>query len=78
MIYRCHILNTLYDSLFDLYISGKSPREMKSIGAKIHDKKKSYNWIFYFNYFKFTMIDNKSVLDQVIASNICKVPGTEN
>ena len=64
-ICRGHILNTLSDSLYDLYPSMKSPKEIcNTFEAKYKIEKIGTNKFIIQKYFGYKMLDNISVLDQ--------------
>ena len=66
LICKGHILNTLLDSLYDLYTSMKSPKEIwNALEAKYKTEKVGTNKFIIQKYFDYKMLDNISVLDQV-------------
>ncbi|XP_059635342.1 uncharacterized protein LOC132277507 [Cornus florida] len=66
LVCRSHILNTLSDRFYDLYTPMKSPREIwNALEFKYKTEKLGKDKFLIFKYFKFSMVDNLSVLDQV-------------
>lgn len=66
LLCRGHILNTLYDRLYNLFTSVKSPREIwNSLEFKYNIEKQGTDKFLVMKYFEFSMIDCTSVLDQV-------------
>ncbi|XP_057994935.1 uncharacterized protein LOC110659461 [Hevea brasiliensis] len=61
-----HILNNLSDRLYDLFTSVKSPMEIwKLLKFKYNSEKQGVDKFLIMKYFKFQMVDNISVMDQV-------------
>ena len=68
LICRRHILYTLSSPLYDLYTSLKSPKEiLNALGAKYKTEKVVTNKFIIQKYFDYKMLDNISVLDQVLS-----------
>ncbi|KAK3032587.1 hypothetical protein RJ639_037351 [Escallonia herrerae] len=66
LVCRGHILNALSDRLYDLFTSSKCPKEIwKALENKYNNEKKGADKFLTLKYFKFTMNDSESVLDQV-------------
>ena len=66
LICKGHILNTLSDHLYDLYISMKSSKEIwNALEAKYKTEKIGTNKFIIQKYFDYKMLDNVSILDQV-------------
>ena len=71
LICRWHILNTLSDCLYDLYTSMKSPKEIwNALEAKYKIEKVGTNKFIIQKYFDHKILDNVSVLDQVLELQI--------
>ncbi|KAK0586627.1 hypothetical protein LWI29_009886 [Acer saccharum] len=63
---RGHILNTLSDSLYDLYNTIKSPKEIwNTLEYKYKAEKEGTDKFLTLKYFEFTMVDTKPILDQI-------------
>ncbi|KAK0598626.1 hypothetical protein LWI29_036452 [Acer saccharum] len=63
---RGHILNTLSDSLYDLYNTMKSPKEIwNALEYKYKAEKEGADKFLILKYFEFTMVDTKPILDQI-------------
>ncbi|KAK0583791.1 hypothetical protein LWI29_003107 [Acer saccharum] len=63
---RGHILNTLSDSLYDLYNTMKSPKEIwNALEYKYKAEKEGTDKFLILKYFEFTMVDTKPILDQI-------------
>ena len=61
-----HILNTLSGSLYDLYNTMKSPKEIwNALEYKYKAEKEGIDKFLILKYFEFTMVDTKPVLDQI-------------
>ncbi|KAK3038207.1 hypothetical protein RJ639_029647 [Escallonia herrerae] len=66
LVCRGHILNALSDRLYDLFTSSKCPKEIwKALENKYNNEKQGAYKFLTVKYFKFTMNDSESVLDQV-------------
>ncbi|KAK2998378.1 hypothetical protein RJ639_022884 [Escallonia herrerae] len=66
LVCRGHILNALSDRLYDLFTSSKCPKEIwKALENKYDNEKQGADKFLTLKYFKFTMNDSESVLDQV-------------
>ena len=66
LICRGHILNTLFDHLYDLYTSMKSPKEIwNALEVKYKTKKIGTNKFIIQKYFDYKILDNILILDQV-------------
>ncbi|XP_072058273.1 uncharacterized protein [Arachis hypogaea] len=74
---RCHILNTLFDRLYDLYMSIQSPLEIcKSLEEKYNTEKQRTNKFITMKYFEFNMNDTMPVMDQnhklqILVNRLC-------
>ena len=63
---RGHILNTFSDSLYDLYNTMKSPKEIwNALEYKYKAEKEGTDKFLILKYFEFTMVDTKPILDQI-------------
>ncbi|KAG6525572.1 hypothetical protein ZIOFF_015534 [Zingiber officinale] len=63
---RGYILNALTDRLYDLFRSIKSPQEIwNALEKKYTSEKQGTDRFLSMKFFKFRMIDNKSIMDQV-------------
>lgn len=63
---RGHILNTLSDRLYDLYNSMETPKEIwNALEYKYKTEKEGTDKFLILKYLEFTMVDTKSVLDQI-------------
>ena len=68
LICKGHILDTLSDRLYDLYTSMNSPKEIgNTLEAKYKTKKVGTNKFIIQKYFDYKILDNISVLDQVLS-----------
>ena len=68
LICRGHILNTLSDCLYDLYTSMNSPKEIwNTLEVKYKTEKIGTNKFIIQKYFDYKILDNISVLDQVLS-----------
>jgi hypothetical protein len=66
VVCRGHILNTLFDRLYNLLTSIKSPREIwEALEFKYKIEKQGTDKFLIMKFFEFTMVDNISVMDQV-------------
>ena len=66
VVCRGHILNTLSNLLYDLFISMKSPKEIwEALEFKYKTEKQGADKFLIMKYFDFAMVDNISVMDQV-------------
>jgi hypothetical protein len=66
VVCRGHILNTLFDRLYDLFTSMKSPKEIwEALEFKYKIEKQGADKFLIMKYFEFAMVDNISVMDQV-------------
>ena len=63
---RGHILNTLSDRLYDLYMSIQSPLEIwKSLEEKYNNERQGTDKFIMLKYFEFSMVDDVPIMDQV-------------
>ena len=63
---RGHILNTLSDSLYDFYNPIESAKEIwNSLEYKYKTEKEGTDKFLIYKYLEFSMVDTKSVLDQI-------------
>ncbi|KAK0588950.1 hypothetical protein LWI29_007634 [Acer saccharum] len=63
---RGHILNTLSDSLYDLYNTMKSPKEIRNaLEYTYKAEKEGTDKFLILKYFEFTVVDTKPILDQI-------------
>ncbi|PKI48626.1 hypothetical protein CRG98_030991 [Punica granatum] len=63
---RGHILNTLSDRLYDLYMSMQSPMEIwKTLEEKYNTERQDTNKFLMMKYFEFKMLDSVLIMDQV-------------
>ena len=61
-----HILNTLFDRLYDLYNSMAFPVEIwNALEYKYKTEKEGTDKFLISKYFKFIMVGTKSILDQI-------------
>lgn len=66
LVCRWHTLNTLSDRLYDLFKLMKSPSEIwKTLEFKYNTENQGADKVLIMTHFKFSMIDNISVLGQV-------------
>uniref|UniRef100_A0A2N9GVD6 CCHC-type domain-containing protein n=1 Tax=Fagus sylvatica TaxID=28930 RepID=A0A2N9GVD6_FAGSY len=66
LVCKGHILNTLFDQLYDLFTTMTSPKEIwKALETKYKTEKQGTDKFIIQKYFDFKMMDNVSVLDQV-------------
>ncbi|PKI67163.1 hypothetical protein CRG98_012412 [Punica granatum] len=63
---RGHILNTLSDRLYDLYMSMQSPMEIwKALEEKYNTERQGTDDFLMMKYFEFKMVDSVPIMDQV-------------
>ncbi|XP_031390808.1 uncharacterized protein LOC116203272 [Punica granatum] len=63
---RGHILNTLSDRLYDLYMSMQSPMELwKALEEKYNTERQGTDKFLMMKYFEFKMLDSVPIMDQV-------------
>ena len=68
LICKAHILDTLSDRLYDLYTSMNSLKEIwNTLEAKYKTKKVGTNKFIIQKYFDYKILDNISVLDQMLS-----------
>ena len=66
VVCRGHIFNSLSDSLYDLFTSIKSPKEIWAILERKHvNQKQGSNKFLITKYFEFKFIDNSPLLNQI-------------
>ena len=66
LLCRGYILNNMSDRLYDLFTSIKSPKKIwKLLEYKYNTEKQGVDKLLTMKYFKFSMIDNVSIMDQV-------------
>ncbi|KAL0406180.1 UNVERIFIED_CONTAM: hypothetical protein Slati_3931900 [Sesamum latifolium] len=71
LLCRGHILNALYDRLFDLYSSIKSPLEIwNTLEQKYNNEKQGTDKFLTMKYFEFAMCDGLFIVDQVYEMQI--------
>ncbi|XP_031374141.1 uncharacterized protein LOC116188810 [Punica granatum] len=74
---RGHILNTLSDRLYDLYMSMQSPMKIwKALEEKYNTKRQCIDKFLMMKYFEFKMLDSVPIIDQVhelqiLVSRLC-------
>ncbi|CAL1407233.1 unnamed protein product [Linum trigynum] len=66
LLCRVYILNSLFDRLYDLYSQLTTPMEIwTSLANQYKSEKQGANKFVTFQFFKFSMTDKRSILDQV-------------
>ena len=79
LVCRGHILGTLSDHLYDMYAHIQYPKEnWEALEHKYTAEKRGTDKFLMFKYYKFTMFDNKPILDQVhelliLVSKLCEL-----
>src|SRR4051812_19207939 len=63
---RGHILNIVFDRIFDLYCTVNDPRELwEALDFKYKAEEQGTNKYLIDQYLEFKMVDNKSIMDQI-------------